>query len=76
MCGTGDLFADILPLDGEATEELRRRRVEMEAALQYLRDVQPDRVDTAATEVWPLRPTPVAVPSFSQSGWSHLPTFP
>jgi len=68
-CGTGDIFADVLPLDGETPVGLRRRKAEMESAIQYLHDVQPDATDSAATDAWPLRPSHIALPSYSTAHW-------
>ena len=37
-CGIDDIFVDVLPLEGELPEEFHRRREEMEAVVQRVRD--------------------------------------
>jgi hypothetical protein len=37
-CGIGDIFVDVLPLDGESPDEFCQRRQDMEAVVSRLRD--------------------------------------
>lgn len=46
-CGRADIFIDILPLPGEAEEEFRRRRAELE---QVVRELHADQVDLVLVE--------------------------
>jgi hypothetical protein len=49
-CGTDDIFVDILPLEGEAEDDFRRRRDEMEAVVRQL---HAPRVEAVVVPVTP-----------------------
>src|SRR5262249_9081691 len=51
-CGIGDIFVDVLPIDGESPDQFYRRRVDMEAVVRRLRDEGGDSmVEAVVTEV-------------------------
>jgi hypothetical protein len=68
-CGTDDIFVDILPLDGEAPEVMRRRQAEMEAVVRAMHDGQPGGgVDAVVTAPWLPGPVHAGLPNYA-SGW-------